>query len=117
VKTFLVSGGAGFIGTNFIRYVLTLRPEWRIINLDALTYAGNLSNFEDLPAGHSERHQFVHGDIRDAALPARLLTENEFDGVIHFAAESHVDRSILGPEAFLETNVIGTFRLLQSCLR
>ena len=65
-KTLLVTGGAGFIGTNFIRNALTVRPDWRIVNLDALTYAGNLANFEDLFPAHMERHRFVHGDIRDA---------------------------------------------------
>jgi dTDP-glucose 4,6-dehydratase len=117
MKTFLVTGGAGFIGTNFIYRVLCIRPDWRIVNLDALTYAGNLSNLEDLPADHRERHHFIHGDIREAPLLDQLFTEEKFEGVIHFAAESHVDRSILGPEAFLETNVIGTFRLLQASLR
>jgi dTDP-glucose 4,6-dehydratase len=117
MKTLLVTGGAGFIGTNFIHHSLTVRPSWRIINLDALTYAGNLSNLEDLPSDHRERHHFIRGDIREAPLLDQLFTEEKFDGVIHFAAESHVDRSILGPEAFLETNVIGTFRLLQASLR
>jgi dTDP-glucose 4,6-dehydratase len=115
-KTLLVTGGAGFIGTNFIRHALAVKPHWRIINLDALTYAGNPANLEDLPPGHAERHRFVHGDIRDAALLGRLFGGN-LDGVVHFAAESHVDRSILGPDAFIEANVIGTFRLLEASLR
>ncbi len=112
-KTLLVTGGAGFIGTNFIRHALAVRPEWRIINLDALTYAGNPANLEDLPAKHAERYRFVHGDIRDTLFLDRLLKEEDADGVVHLAAESHVDRSILGPEAFLEANVVGTFRLLE----
>ena len=116
-KTLLVTGGAGFIGTNFIRHVLNKRPEWRIINLDALTYAGNPANFEDLPPALSDRHQLIHGDIRDAHLLEQLFNENHFDGVAHFAAESHVDRSILGPEAFLEANALGTFRLLEASRR
>jgi dTDP-glucose 4,6-dehydratase len=116
-KTILVTGGAGFIGTNFIRLVLAMRPAWRVINLDALTYAGNPANFSDLPPESAERCQLVHGDIRDKSLLDRLFVENQPIGVIHFAAESHVDRSILGPEAFVEANVLGTFRLLEAALR
>ena len=113
----LITGGAGFIGTNFIRHALSAKPEWSIINLDALTYAGNPGNFEDLPLDQAKRHRLVHGDIRDASLLENLFSENTFDAVIHFAAESHVDRSIVGPEAFLETNVTGTFRLLEASLK
>jgi len=110
----LVTGGAGFIGSNFIRYTLARRPDWRILNLDALTYAGNLANFDDLSAQDRERHRFVHGDIRDLACLRHLFEQDEISAVIHFAAESHVDRSILGPEAFVDTNVLGTFRLLEA---
>jgi len=113
----LVTGGAGFIGTNFIRHALRQRPHWQIFNLDALTYAGNPANLQDLPSALAERHRFVHGDIRDGRLLDRLFEEEAIAGVIHFAAESHVDRSILGPEAFLEANVIGTFKLLDASLR
>jgi dTDP-glucose 4,6-dehydratase len=116
-KILLVTGGAGFIGTNFIRHVLNERPSWRIVNLDALTYAGNLANFQDLAPDPVARHRFVHGAIQDSALLEQLFTEESFDAVVHFAAESHVDRSILGPEAFVETNVMGTFRLLEASLR
>ncbi len=116
-KTLLVTGGAGFIGTNFIRHVLAERPNWRIVNLDALTYAGNLANFEDLSPRPCGRHRFVHGAIQDSALLDRLFTEETIDAVVHFAAESHVDRSILRPEAFVETNVVGTFRLLEASLK
>ena len=116
-KTLLVTGGAGFIGTNFIQNTLSARPYWRIVNLDALTYAGNLANFIDLSHAHSERHRFVHGDIRDAFLLERLFSEENFNSVVHFAAESHVDRSIFGPQAFVETNVIGTFHLLETSLK
>ena len=116
-RTLLVTGGAGFIGTNFIRNTLEIRPDWRIVNLDALTYAGNLANFKDFSPSHIERHRFVHGDIRNESLLERLFSEENFHGVVHFAAESHVDRSILGPEAFLETNVLGTFRLLDASLK
>jgi dTDP-glucose 4,6-dehydratase len=100
-KTLLVTGGAGFIGTNFIRHVLNERPNWRVVNLDALTYAGNLANFEDLTPEQAGRHRFIHGEIQDSALLEQLFTEESFDAVVHFAAESHVDRSILGPEAFV----------------
>ena len=113
-KNILVTGGAGFIGTNFIRHALSIRPNWRILNLDALTYAGNLENFKDLPPEYNERCRFLHGDIRDAGLVEKLFNSEEVDGVVHFAAESHVDRSIVGPGAFLETNVMGTFRLLEA---
>ena len=116
-KTLLATGGAGFIGTNFIRNVLIMRPQWRIVNVDALTYAGNVANFEELPSGQMKRHRFVHGDIRDATLLERLFFEEDFDNVVHFAAESHVDRSIVGPECFVETNVVGTFRLLEASRR
>jgi dTDP-glucose 4,6-dehydratase len=115
-KNILVTGGAGFIGTNFILRTLATKS-WRILNLDSLTYAGNLANFKTLSDDHQAKHRFVRGDIRDEALLDRLFEEEAFDGVIHFAAESHVDRSILGPSAFLETNVIGTFRLLEAALR
>jgi dTDP-glucose 4,6-dehydratase len=116
-KTLLVTGGAGFIGTNFIRHVFVERPNWRIVNLDALTYAGNLANFQDLAPDSAARHRFVHGAIQDSALLEQLFREESFDAVVHFAAESHVDRSILGPEAFVETNVMGTFRLLEASLK
>jgi dTDP-glucose 4,6-dehydratase (EC 4.2.1.46) len=117
MKNFLITGGSGFIGTNFIRRVLATRPDWRIVNLDALTYAGNPANLEDIKDDWKERYRFVHGDIRDAELVGRLFSEENFNGVLHFAAESHVDRSILGPEAFVETNVVGTFRLLEESLK
>jgi dTDP-glucose 4,6-dehydratase len=116
-KTLLVTGGAGFIGTNFIRHILATRPDWRIVNLDALTYAGNLANFQDFSTSLANRHRFIHGNIRDANLLAQLFSQERFDIVVHFAAESHVDRSILGPKAFLETNVEGTFCLLEVSLK
>ena len=116
-KKLLVTGGAGFIGTNFIRHALAVRPNWYVVNLDVLTYAGNPANLEDLEPDRAENHRFLHGDIRDGSLLERLFKENDFDFVVHFAAESHVDRSILGPDAFVQTNVIGTFRLLEASLR
>jgi dTDP-glucose 4,6-dehydratase len=117
IKTILVTGGAGFIGTNFIRHILATRPDWRLVNLDALTYAGNLANFQDFSTSLAKRHRFIYGDIRDESLLDQLFAEESFDMVVHFAAESHVDRSILGPEVFLETNVEGTFRLLEASLK
>ena len=115
-KKILVTGGAGFIGANFVRYALEKRPGLHIVNLDALTYAGNLTSLADLPKEHQERHTFVRGDIRDGILLAALFQQHEFAGVIHFAAESHVDRSITGPMAFVDTNVGGTCELLQASL-
>ena len=116
-KNILVTGGAGFIGAHFIRHALAVRHDWHITNLDVLTYAGNFANFNDFPPQHVIRHHFVRGDIREGALLEKLFSEKEIEGVIHFAAESHVDRSIHGPEVFLETNVLGTFRLLEASLR
>lgn len=110
----LVTGGAGFIGSNFVRHAMTVYPKWEIVNLDALTYAGNPANYDNFNIDPPERYTFVHGNICDIDLLDRLFSEHRFDAVVHFAAESHVDRSILGPEAFLETNVIGTFRLLET---
>ena len=111
-RTLLVTGGAGFIGANFIQRWLREHPGDRIVNLDALTYAGNRSTLVDLEG--REDYRFVHGDIRDAELLRRLFEEEPFNTVVHFAAESHVDRSILGPAAFVETNVRGTFALLEA---
>ncbi len=116
MKNILVTGGAGFIGANFVQAVLGKRPDWHLVNLDALTYAGNLANLADLPDDQQQRHHFVHGDIRDGKLLRRLFKEYVFHGVIHFAAESHVDRSITGPQAFVDTNVGGTCTLLQVAL-
>jgi dTDP-glucose 4,6-dehydratase len=101
----LVTGGAGFIGSNFIRYLLGAEPAVRVINLDALTYAGSLQNLEDQPESSARRHTFVQGDIGDRELVDKLLRENAIDTIVHFAAETHVDRSILGPELFIRTNV------------
>ncbi|MCW8856252.1 MAG: dTDP-glucose 4,6-dehydratase [Kangiella sp.] len=112
MKTLLITGGAGFIGSNFVHYWIQNHPEDRIINLDALTYAGNLENLAGIE--ESETYRFVHGDICDAALIEKLFTEEKIDRVVHFAAESHVDRSITGPEAFIKTNVHGTFTLLET---
>lgn len=110
MKNLLVTGGAGFIGSNFIPYILSKYNEYHIVNLDALTYAGDLSNLEEI-AGH-ERYTFVHGDICEKHLLNELFGKYDFSGVFHFAAESHVDNSIEGPETFIKTNVFGTFALL-----
>jgi dTDP-glucose 4,6-dehydratase len=112
VKNILVTGGAGFIGSNFIRFILERDREVNITNLDALTYAGSLENLREL--SHPDCHIFVQGDIRDESLVADLLGENVIDTIVHFAAESHVDRSILGPTPFIETNILGTFTLLEA---
>jgi dTDP-glucose 4,6-dehydratase len=112
----LVTGGAGFIGSNFIRHIVNARPDWSVTNLDALTYSGNPMNLADIEAAGGVRYRFVKDDIRNRETLARLFEEQAFDGVFHFAAESHVDRSIVGPAAFVETNVVGTFRLLQAAL-
>ncbi len=111
-KKMLVTGGAGFIGCNFIRQTLAAEPDVTIINLDKLTYAGSLNNLKDLP--HPERHHFIHGDICDRNLVNTLMQQHDIDTIVHFAAESHVDRSIQSPQTFIETNVLGTFTLLEA---
>jgi dTDP-glucose 4,6-dehydratase len=121
----LVTGGAGFIGSNFIRWVLDLDPDVRLINLDALTYAGNLESLADVDeqfgAGGERRYEFTYGDIRDVDLVRDIIGGDRradlppIDCVVHFAAESHVDRSIMGPAAFVEANVNGTLALLEAC--
>ena len=110
VKTVLVTGGAGFIGGNFVRMLLADEPALRVINLDSLTYAGNLASIDDCLK--NPRHTFVRGSITDADLVLKVLREHQVDGVVHFAAESHVDRSITGPKVFVDTNVGGTLVLL-----
>ncbi|MEL7268088.1 MAG: dTDP-glucose 4,6-dehydratase [Bacteroidota bacterium] len=106
----LVTGGAGFIGSNFIPYFLESNPEANIVNLDALTYAGNLENLSELE--NHPRYTFIKGDICDRALIERIFDVHNIEGVIHFAAESHVDNSITNPDAFMQTNIIGTFNLI-----
>ena len=112
MRRLLVTGGVGFIGSNFIRYWVNRYPDDRLVNLDALTYAGNLENLVDIESVPGYR--FVHADITDRSVVERLLEEEAIDTVVNFAAESHVDRSILGPEAFIRTNVHGTFTLLEA---
>jgi dTDP-glucose 4,6-dehydratase len=111
-RTILLTGGAGFIGCHLVRYLLRTDPHLHIVTLDLLTYAGSLDNLADLPG--ADRHCFVHGDICDQALVTRLCHEHNIDTIVHCAAESHVDRSITGPAAFIQTNIVGTFTLLET---
>ncbi|ADN75290.1 dTDP-glucose 4,6-dehydratase [Ferrimonas balearica DSM 9799] len=111
-NTLLVTGGAGFIGANFVLYWLEQHKSDRVIVLDALTYAGNRANLEAVEGNPNFR--FVHGDICDTALVESLLRDEGVNTLVHFAAESHVDRSITGPDAFIETNIIGTYSLLKA---
>ena len=108
----LITGGAGFIGSHVVRLFVQKYPDYQIVNLDALTYAGNLANISDI--GHAPNHRFVKGDITDAVFINQLFADEQFDGVIHLAAESHVDRSISDPLAFVMTNVVGTANLLNA---
>ena len=112
MKNVLVTGGAGFIGSNFVRFLLRTEPQVHVVNLDLLTYAGSQENLKDLP--DPGRHTFIKGDICDRPLIDELLHTRQIDTVVHFAAETHVDRSILYPENFLRTNVQGTFTLLEA---
>ncbi len=113
--TLLVAGGAGFIGSNFIRYILGAHGDWRLVNVDKLTYAGNLANLKDLEG--DERYRFIRADIGDAARIGEILREESPDAIVNFAAETHVDRSINDPGLFLRTNVLGTQVLLEAARR
>jgi len=112
MRKVLVTGGAGFIGSNFIHYLQRAEPDAFIVNLDALTYAANLENLRNLPAPN--RHCFIEGDICNRELVDRILSEHKIGTIVHFAAESHVDRSIHGPAKFIQTNILGTFTLLDA---
>lgn len=114
-KTILITGGAGFIGSNFVPYFCAKYPNYKIINLDKLTYAGNLDNLKE--CDNMPNYSFVQGDICDRSLIEKLFQENDIKGVIHFAAESHVDNSIKNPGAFITTNINGTFTLLDVAFR
>ena len=112
MKHILVTGGAGFIGANFVPYFIENNPEYHLVNLDLLTYAGNLENVSEVE--NHPRYTFIQGDICDRNFIEALFQKFQFHDVIHFAAESHVDNSISGPEAFIKTNVLGTFNLLDT---
>lgn len=111
-RNLLVTGGAGFIGANYVHYWLEQYPNDKVVVLDALTYAGNKANLDSVES--HPNFVFAHGDICDTALVEQLLKEHHLDTIVHFAAESHVDRSITGPDAFIETNILGTYSLLKA---
>jgi len=111
MQRLLITGGAGFIGSNFIRYLLGKYPDCRVVNLDKLTYAGNPENLRDVE--NDSRYTFVRGDIADANV-ADLLRQHKIEAIVNFAAESHVDRSIMGPRSFIETDIVGTHNLLEA---
>ncbi len=113
--TILITGGAGFIGSNFVPYFCATHPEYNVINLDKLTYAGNLNNLSE--CADMPNYTFIQGDICDADFINELFDKYDIRGVIHFAAESHVDNSITGPGAFINTNIVGTFNLLDAARR
>lgn len=114
-KNVLVTGGCGFIGSNFIRLILDTQDEWRVVNLDKLTYAGNLQSLSRIE--NNPRYNFIRGDISDRSLLESIFVQHKIDTVVHFAAESHVDRSITGPAEFIQTNIFGTFTLLDVARR
>jgi len=109
-KSILITGGAGFIGSNFVPYFIEANPNTKVVNIDKLTYAGELSNLKEIE--NNPNYTFVEGDICDRKLIESLFDKHQFDGVIHFAAESHVDNSIKNPGAFIDTNITGTFNLI-----
>jgi dTDP-glucose 4,6-dehydratase len=111
-KSILITGGAGFIGSHLVRQMVNTYPDYQVVNLDKLTYAGNLENLKDIEG--KPNYTFIKGDITDAEHMQRLFAEHQFDGVIHLAAESHVDRSISNPMSFIETNIVGTVVLLNA---
>jgi dTDP-glucose 4,6-dehydratase len=112
MKTILVTGGAGFIGSNFVRFILRVHPSVRVVNLDALTYAGCLENLDNLP--DPNRHVFVHGNICNCDLVEAILRKEQIEVIVNFAAETHVDRSITAPADFVQTNIVGTSVLLEA---
>lgn len=117
MQNILVTGGAGFIGSNFVRYMLDVHPDYRIVVYDKLTYAGRLENLQDIQAKHPQRLQFVQGDICDGAAVDAAITAHGVDTIVNFAAETHVDRSIMDPDAFIQTDVYGTYVLLEAARR
>jgi len=116
MKTYLISGGCGFIGSHFIRYILNETSDIHILNIDALTYAGNPLNLIDVEQHYSERYSFIKGDINDKIMIEKIFSERDIECVVHFAAESHVDRSFDDPQLFMKTNVLGTSTLLSAAM-
>ena len=114
MQRILITGGAGFIGSNFVRMVLAKYPDVAITVYDKLTYAGRVENLQDVAASYADRYHFVQGDICDAAAVERVIAERQIDAIVNFAAETHVDRSILDPDAFIQTDVYGTYVLLEA---
>ena len=114
MQNLLVTGGAGFIGCNFVRYMLDRHPDYHVVVYDKLTYAGRLENLQDIQAHHARRFDFVRGDICDAAAVDAALQKYGIDTIVNFAAETHVDRSIMDPDAFIQTDVYGTYVLLEA---
>jgi dTDP-glucose 4,6-dehydratase len=110
----LITGGAGFIGSNFVRYMLEMYPEYRVVVFDKLTYAGNLDNLKDVAERFADRYTFVQGDIADAAVVDGAMQAHGVDTIVNFAAETHVDRSLMEPDAFIKTDVYGTYVLLEA---
>jgi dTDP-glucose 4,6-dehydratase len=114
MKNLLVTGGAGFIGSNFVRYMLDKYPDYHIVVFDKLTYAGNLDNLVDVAERYARRYAFVHGDIADKDAVSEVMQAHEIDTIVNFAAETHVDRSLMEPDAFIKTDVYGTYVLLEA---
>jgi dTDP-glucose 4,6-dehydratase len=114
MRTVLVTGGAGFIGSNYVRYALQAHPDWHVVVLDKLTYAGNLDNLRDVAEAFKGRYTFVRGDIADREVVFETIRQHRVQAIVNFAAESHVDRSILNPDAFIKTDVYGTYVLLEA---
>jgi dTDP-glucose 4,6-dehydratase len=114
MKKLLVTGGAGFIGSNFVRYLLERHPEYQVVVYDKLTYAGNLDNLKDVEQRFDDRYFFLKGDIADAASVNAAMRIHEIDTIVNFAAETHVDRSLMEPDAFIKTDVYGTYVLLEA---
>ena len=114
MKNLLVTGGAGFIGSNYVRYALEQHPDYRVVVFDKLTYAGNLDNLKDVEERFGVRYAFIRGDIADAAAVDKAMQAHEIDTIVNFAAETHVDRSLMEPDAFIKTDVYGTYVLLEA---
>ncbi|MBN1484254.1 MAG: dTDP-glucose 4,6-dehydratase, partial [Chloroflexia bacterium] len=114
MRNLLITGGAGFIGSNFVRYILHKYPDYRVVVYDKLTYAGNLENLKDVAADFAGRYAFIQGDICEGVGVRKVVVEQGIDTIVNFAAESHVDRSILEPDAFIRTDIYGTYVLLET---